>query len=231
MNRKTLLTTILLAVIWSGLSAQEAPSFTAEAALLMDFDTGRVLFEKNGDRRIPPASMTKVMTLFLCYDALAEGELSRDRMITIDEAGSSFSRPPRSSIMGLEEGQVVSVLDIMKGLAVSSGNDAAYAIADLLGGEDAFVDKMNAKADSLGLTVTRFVDPDGWSRYNMVTPEEFAKLARAYITTYPEALDELHSVPFMVYPLPENMPEGIDFRNQVPRKKENTNWLLKQNVD
>ena len=219
-------------LLGAGLFAQEAPSFTAEAAVLMDYETGRILFDKNSDRRIPPASMTKVMTLLLCYDALASGELSRDQMITIDEAGSSFSRPPFSSLMLLEEGQVVSVLDLMKGLAVSSGNDAAYALAELIGpGETAFVEKMNAKAEELGLKVTRFVDPDGWSRYNMVTPEEFAELARYYIATYPEALAELHSVPFMVYPLPENMPEGREFKIQVPRKKENTNLLLKWGVD
>lgn len=129
--------------------------------------------------------------------------------------------------MLLEEGQVVSFLDLMKGLAVSSGNDAAYAIAEILGpGKEAFVDRMNAKVRELGLENTVFVDPDGWSKYDRTTARDYARLARAYIESYPEALEELHSVPFLVYPLPENMPEGIDFRIQVPRKKKNTNLLL-----
>ena len=200
---------------------------TAASYVLMDFDTGRILMERDARQPIPPASMTKVMTLFLCYDALEEGVVSRDTMFTIDEAGSSFSRPPFSSLMRLEEGQVVSFLDLMKGLAVSSGNDAAYALAEILGpGKKTFVDKMNAKVRELKLENTLFVDPDGWSKYDRTTARDYSRLARAYIQSYPEALEELHSLPFMVYPLPENMPEGRNFRIQVPRKKKNTNLLL-----
>ncbi|MDC7235834.1 MAG: D-alanyl-D-alanine carboxypeptidase [Spirochaetales bacterium] len=217
----------------TGLSAQnssagvEPPRLSALSALLVDYDTGRILYGKNQDKRIPPASMTKVMTLLLCYDAIAAGELSKDQIVTIDEKGSSFSRPPFSSLMLLEEGQEVSVLDLMKGLAISSGNDAAYAIAGLLGPDlRSFIDKMNERAWSLGMDSTVFVDPDGWSKFNMVTAEDFALLARAYISLYPEALEELHSQEFMVYPLPQNMPEGKTFRIEVPRKKRNTNLLL-----
>ncbi len=213
----------------SELGARESldRALTAASYVLMDFDTGRILMERNPGEPIPPASMTKVMTLFLCYQALDEGLVNRDTMITIDEAGSSFSRPPFSSLMLLEEGQVVSFLDLMKGLAVSSGNDAAYALADLLGpGKKAFVDRMNAKVRELDLDNTVFVDPDGWSKYDRTTARDYARLARRYIQSYPEALEELHSVPFMVYPLPENMPEGIDFQIKVPRKKKNTNLLL-----
>jgi D-alanyl-D-alanine carboxypeptidase (penicillin-binding protein 5/6) len=200
---------------------------SAASFALMDFATGRILAERNARQPIPPASMTKVMTLFLCYEALDQGVIARDPMVTIDEAGSSFSRPPFSSLMLLEEGQVVSFLDLMKGLAVSSGNDAAYAIAEILGpGRKAFVDKMNAKVRELNLENTVFVDPDGWSKYDRTNARDYARLARAYIENYPEALEELHSVPFLVYPLPENMPDGIDFRIQVPRKKKNTNLLL-----
>lgn len=200
---------------------------TAQSAVLMDYDTGRILYEKDGNIPISPASMTKVMTLYLAYDAIEEGVLDRDQIITIDEAGSSFSRPPRSSLMLLEEGQEVSVLGLMKGLAIASGNDAAYALADLIGpGVDAFVEKMNRKAAELGLKTTHFVDPDGWSEFNLVTAEEYALLARYYIQDYPEALEELHSVPFLMYPLPENMPEDRTFRILVPRKKKNTNRLL-----
>jgi len=199
----------------------------ASSAVLMDYQTGRILFEREGNIPRPPASMAKVMTLFLTYDAIRKGELRKDDIITIDEQGSSFSRPPFSSLMLLEEGQRVSVLDLMKGVAVDSGNDAAYALADILGpGKDAFVNKMNAKARDLNLHNARFVDPDGWSEFNMISPREYAVLARSYIQEYPEALKELHSVPFLVYPLPENLPEGEDFKIKVPRRKRNTNILL-----
>lgn len=210
-------------------SAQEFPEdqLIAASAVLMEFDTGRILYEREGDTPIPPASMAKVMTLYLAYDALKEGVLQKEQIITIDEKGSSFSRPPRSSLMGLEEGQEVTVLDLMKGLAVASGNDAAYALADLIGpGVGPFVKKMNEKADRLGLENSFFVDPDGWSELNLVTAEEYARLARSYIQNCPQALEELHSVPFMVYPMPENMREDRTYRIQVPRKKTNTNRLL-----
>lgn len=228
-KRKNLLLLSLLIFFIVSLSAQSetAPELTASSALLMDFDSGRILYEKNSGERLSPASMTKVMTLLLCYDAIAAGELNKEDIITIDESGSSFSRPPFSSLMLLEEGQEVSFLDIMKGLAISSGNDAAYAVAAILGpGKRAFVDKMNARARSLGMKSSVFVDPDGWSEYNLVTAQDYALLAREYITLYPQALEELHSQPFMVYPLPQNMPEDLEFRIQVPRKKKNTNLLL-----
>ncbi len=220
--------TLLLLFLWSGFS-QNTPDgqLIARSAVLMEFQTGRTLFEKNADTPIPPASMAKVMTLYLAYDAVSAGILEKNQIITIDEKGSSFSRPTRSSLMLLEEGQQVSVLDLMKGLAVASGNDAAYALADLIGpGVGAFVKKMNEKAHALGLTETFFVDPDGWSELNLVTAREYAVLARNYIRDYPEALTELHSVPFMMYPLPENLPEDRTFQIQVPRKKTNTNRLL-----
>ncbi|QEN07599.1 D-alanyl-D-alanine carboxypeptidase [Oceanispirochaeta crateris] len=219
----------MTSMLFADSKAQEdlEQELTAQAAVLMDFNTGRILFEKNGNQVIPPASMTKVMTLFLTYEALEEGRIHKEDLITIDEAGSSFSRPPFSSLMLLEEGQQVTVLDLMKGLAVASGNDAAYALAHILGpGKEAFVDKMNAKARELGLKNTRFVDPDGWSEFDAVSPLDFASLGRAYIQEYPEALVELHSLQFIVYPLPENLPDNVDFRIQVPRKKLNTNILL-----
>jgi len=232
--RKSLYLVILLAALFVLPAFSFSPGdplgeeLTAQAAVLMDYATGRVLYDRAGDEPIPPASMTKVMTLYLAYEALEEGVLRKEQVITIDEAGSSFSRPPRSSLMLLEEGQEVTVLDLMKGLAVASGNDAAYALADLIGpGTDAFIEKMNAKAREMGLNHTVFVDPDGWSEFNQVTAREFSRLARTYIAEYPEALEELHSVPFMIYPMPENMPEERTFRIQAPRKKKNTNWLLK----
>ncbi len=228
-GKKTFLLAFLAVLSFSGLLAQEFPEeqLIARSAVLMEFDTGRILYEREGDLPIPPASMAKVMTLYLAYDALSDGTLQKGQIITIDEKGSSFSRPPRSSLMGLEEGQEVTVLDLMKGLAVASGNDAAYALADLIGpGVGAFVRKMNEKADQLGLEHSFFVDPDGWSELNLVTAEEYARLARFYIQDYPEALEELHSVPFMMYPLPENLREDLTYRIQVPRRKTNTNRLL-----
>ncbi len=201
---------------------------SARAALLMDYDTGRVLYEKNGNAPLPPASMTKVMTLFLVYDKLAEGLIQREEKIKIDAIGSSFSRPPGSSLMNLEEGQEVSILELMRGLAIASGNDAAYALANYLGpGVTAFVTQMNEKATFLGLQTTYFVDPDGLSASNKVTPWEFAVLARAYIQNYPEALGELHSIPTMAYPLTHNLVDpNKNYRISTARVKRNTNRLL-----
>ena len=194
----------------------------------MDYDTGRILYEKEGDTQIPPASMMKVMTLYLAYDAIAEGRVDKDQIVTIAVAGSAFSRPPRSSLMRLEEGQEVTVFGLMQGLAIASGNDAAYALADLLGPRRGGLYKADelGKPPNWGLRIRSLLIPTAGARRIWVTAEEYAILARRYIQDYPEALEELHSVPFLLYPLPENMPEDRTFRIQVPRKKKNTNRLL-----
>ncbi|MBN2627784.1 MAG: D-alanyl-D-alanine carboxypeptidase [Spirochaetales bacterium] len=223
-TNKILIILLFIAAATS-LFTQEAPVLTAEGAVLMDYATGRILFDKHGDIPRPPASMTKLVTLYLGCEALEKGEFDRKTPIHVTETGSAFSRPPGSSLMLLEEGQTLDYLTLLQGIAVSSGNDGAYQLAELIAGtpED-FVDRMNLLVYSLGYGQMHFVDPDGWSAEDRVTPLSYAGFARDYIGRFPWALTELHSRESLTYPAQENIaPEGLI---QSSRTKKNTNWLL-----
>lgn len=220
--------TLLIAFLYIALpvrSLERGPDLVAESAILYDFATGRILFEKNADLVIPPASMTKLVSLYLGWQYL-EKVGSRDEPVEITATGSSFSRPVGSSLMLLEEGQNVTFLEIMKGLAVSSGNDAAYALAEHISGTpESFVDSMNDLVRSLGYRTMFFEDPDGWSAENRVTAREYASFSRDYILTFPYALEEVHSNEYFSYPEPENLP-AAGARITTARQKKNTNILL-----
>jgi D-alanyl-D-alanine carboxypeptidase (penicillin-binding protein 5/6) len=218
---------ILLLLHFVPLSALESgPELLASSAILYDYTTGRVLFEKEADAVIAPASMTKLVTLYLAWQSLEEGRVSRDDLVEITSEGSSFSRPSGSSLMLLEEGQHVTFLDIMKGLAISSGNDAAYALAHYLSGSEAiFVSQMNDLVSSMGLNEMYFEDPDGWSSHNRITAREYALFSADYIRSFPYALQEIHSQEYFVYPKEENLPAD-NARIVTARRKKNTNILL-----
>ncbi len=181
------------------------PTINAKSAILIDSTTGTVLFEKNSNLSIPPASMTKLMTLYVVYKNIKEGKLSKNEIIHIDKNADFRSLPPHSSLMFLEEGQDVSLLDLMLGLAVPSGNDAAIAVAMRVSGSvESFVVLMNLEAEKLGLKSVHFDDSSGLSEKNRVTAADFAKFCRIYLKTFPEALKELHSVDSFTYPKEKN---------------------------
>lgn len=214
---------IFTAIVFS-LSPEE-PILTAEGAVLMDHLTGRILYDKEGECSRPPASMTKLVTLYLGCEALEEGRFHRDTRVRVTETGSAFSRPPGSSLMLLEEGQTLDYLTLLRGIAVASGNDGAYQLAELISGSpDNFVASMNLLTYSMGLEEMVFVDPDGWSDMNRVTPRSYAEFSRRYIDAFPWALEELHSQRSLTYPREENRaPDGLI---QSVRTKKNTNLLL-----
>ncbi len=227
-NMKKIISFIYLILLFSFQvgALDSAPDLIAASAILYDFTTGRVLFEKEPDRIVPPASMTKLITLYLGWQNLENGNFRRDDKVEITSEGSTFSRPPGSSLMLLEEGQNVSYLEILKGLAISSGNDAAYALAyTISGSEKLFVEEMNQLVQSLGYDVMHFEDPDGWSADNRITAREYAAFSADYIRAFPYALDEIHSQEYFLYPKEENLPDH-DARIITPRKKKNTNSLL-----
>src|SRR5690625_158262 len=118
----------------------------AKTAILMERDTGEVLFDKNADEKLPPASMTKVMTLLLIMEELENGNLSYDETIRISERAASMG----GSQIFLEEGEEMTVEDLLKGVAIASGNDASVALAErIAGSEEAFVKKMNERVEEL----------------------------------------------------------------------------------
>ncbi|MFD2133215.1 D-alanyl-D-alanine carboxypeptidase family protein [Pseudogracilibacillus auburnensis] len=138
----------------------------AKASILLERDTGDVLYEKNAHEKLPPASMTKVMTLLLIMEAIAEDKLSLDEQITISERASSMG----GSQVFLAEGEQMSVDDLIKAIAIASGNDASVALAErIAGSEEAFVQLMNDKVKELTLENTNFVNSSGLPAENHYT--------------------------------------------------------------
>src|SRR5690625_4989636 len=130
----------------------------AKASILLERDTGNILFKKNAHEKLPPASMTKVMTLLLIMEAIEAESLSLDEMITISERASSMG----GSQVFLAEGEQMSVEDLIKAIAIASGNDASVALAERIAGtEEAFVQQMNEKAKELNLENTHFTNSSG----------------------------------------------------------------------
>jgi D-alanyl-D-alanine carboxypeptidase (penicillin-binding protein 5/6) len=190
------------------LPAQFAPDIVSRSALVLDAATGTVLFAKNADEEISPASLTKLMTMHLVLKEVDSGRASLDQIVPIGTESWALNQPPHSSLMFLAPGQIVTLGEIMLGLAVSSGNDAAVAAALALAptvGD--FVSMMNSEARRLGLVKTRFVEPSGISEDNMTCAAEFALFCRAYLALHPESLANFHSTLEFSYPTASNVSE------------------------
>ncbi|MDP5273733.1 D-alanyl-D-alanine carboxypeptidase family protein [Chengkuizengella sp. 2205SS18-9] len=130
----------------------------SHSAILMDADTGTIIFEKNAHDRLPPASITKVMTMLLIMEALDSGKIQKDEMVRTSELAASMG----GSQIFLEVGEEMSVEDMLKGIAMASGNDASVAMAEkIAGSEEMFVQMMNDRAKQLGLENTNFVNSNG----------------------------------------------------------------------
>ncbi|MGM9664090.1 MAG: D-alanyl-D-alanine carboxypeptidase family protein [Eubacteriales bacterium] len=150
---------ILISVFSAGLCAADfTGELDAKSAILMEISTGRVLYEKNADEALPPASVTKIMTMLLVVEAIDSGVISLSDMVT---ASTNASKMGGSQIY-LKEGEQMSVDDLFKSLTVASANDAAVALAEhLCGSEEAFVAKMNERAKQLGMNNTNFENTNG----------------------------------------------------------------------
>lgn len=158
---------------------------SSPSAILMEASTGVVLFEKNPDEVRSPASITKIMTLLLIFDALNEGRIHlEDEVCT-----SAYAKSMGGSQVFLEEGEIQTVDTLIKCIAVASGNDASVAMAEYIGGtEEAFVEQMNQKANELGMQNTHFIDCCGLSSSNEhhTSARDVAIMSRKLITTYPD---------------------------------------------
>ncbi|MDO5037563.1 MAG: D-alanyl-D-alanine carboxypeptidase family protein [Tissierellia bacterium] len=163
------------------------------AYLIGDFDTGKILQAKDIDRPVALASVTKLMTVYLALDAIDQGEISLDTQVTIDSEASSKI----GSTYKLKEGDVVTVDQLIRAGLVVSGNDAMVALAKTLAGsEEAFVARMNAKAQALGLSQAHFINVHGLTnyeeeepKYNQMTVRELFALSINLIKDHPQVLD------------------------------------------
>lgn len=188
---------------------EPAPAVNARSAVLIDAASGTLLYAKNPDLALPPASLTKLVTLHIAYEEIAAGRLSPDELVEIAKEDASPYIPYGSSIMYLRAGMKVSVRDLMLGAAVVSGNDAAYSLARrIAGSNEAFAERMNEAVRSLGFSRMVFVEPSGLSELNLVTAREFALFARRYMALHPQALAELHSVRSIDFPRAEHAVPG-----------------------
>jgi D-alanyl-D-alanine carboxypeptidase (penicillin-binding protein 5/6) len=206
--------------------ASDAPDIRSRAAVLLDSATGTILYMKNPDEEISPASLTKLMTIHLVLKEVAGGRASLEETQNPPRESWAINQPPRSSLMFLAGGQRVSLRELLLGLAVSSGNDAAVAAALRFAPSVAgFVELMNREARELGLEKTVFTEPSGISEYNMTTAREFARFCRIYLELHPETLSMLHSVKEFSYPMPDNV--GTAYRDKPNTIKQvNHNYLL-----
>ena len=163
----------------------------ARAAMLTEFHSGEVLYAYNEHVRMQPASLAKIMTFYIALEALNNGKLTLDTGVTISEKAWRLSIDQTVSKMFLQVGQQVPVKQLLYGLMVSSGNDAAMALAEYLGGsEEGFVAMMNEHCQRLGLTETRFASPDGLPEPDQyTTASDMVKLATLVLKRFPNALD------------------------------------------
>lgn len=198
-----------------GVEIPPSPILNARAAILIDASTGTILYEKEPNLALPPASLAKLVTLHVVMNEIAAGRLSEDEIIEIDKNDCSPYIPYGSSLMYLQPGMKVSVRDLMLGAAVVSGNDAAYALARrVAGSNEKFAEMMTESVRKLGFERLTFIEPSGLSERNLVTAKEFALFCKKYIELHPQALKELHSVKSIQFPRPEHAttnyhPDGV----------------------
>ena len=166
------------------------PAVNASAYLVMDFDSGRLLVAENVDSRIEPASLTKMMTVYVIGDELKSGHIHMDDMVRVSEKAWRME----GSKMFIEVNKEVAVHDLLRGIVIQSGNDASVAMAEYIAGsEDVFVAIMNDTARKLGMKNTHFVNATGWpDPEHYSTAHDLAILGEALIRDHPE-LYAMHS--------------------------------------
>ena len=218
-----LIASVLLALVVATTPARAQSIDTpASHAILIEMETGAVLFEKEPDAPIPPASMSKMMTTYIIFDQIKNGSLKMTDMVKVGNEAWRRWAGSEGSLMFLGAGEQVSVEDIVRGIIVPSGNDACTVIAEHLAGtEDAFADWMNAKAAEIGMTNSRFANASGWPAPDQyVTARDLATLAERTIRDFPELYR---------YYAEKRFTYGKDFQTGEPITQSNRNPLLFRN--
>lgn len=168
-------------------SQTQMPALTSKSSILMEASTGQILYENNAEEAMPPASVTKIMTLLLIFEAQKEGKFQWDDMITVSEYAASMG----GSQVFLEPEEQQTAKDMVKCIAVASANDASVAMAEFIGGsEEGFVAMMNEKAKELGMKNTVFKNACGLDVEGHVTSaKDIAIMSRTLITEFPEVTE------------------------------------------
>jgi len=191
LNSRFPLVFFLLALMFAGVAGQSLaaplpapPQLSASSFLLIDHVSGEVLAEKESDKRIEPASLTKIMTAYLVASELGRGSISMDEPVIVSDAAQAMP----GSRMFVEASTTVSVADLLRGLIIQSGNDASVALAEhIAASEGGFVDMMNRMAETLGMESTHYANASGLpDPEHYTTAADLAKVARAMIRDFPE---------------------------------------------
>lgn len=182
---------VVLSLLMMGLLSSGAVAIetAARSAILMDMTTGAVLLEKNADEPMPTASMSKIMTTYMLFEALKEGRLKLDDVLPVSEnAWRKGGAPSGGSAMFLDINSEARVEDLLRGIVVQSGNDASIVIAEgLAGTEESFAEQMTRRARELGMTRSTFRNSTGWPHPEHVsTARDLALLAKLTIQNFPE---------------------------------------------
>lgn len=191
MNLKKFLVIILICLMVFNVNAYAEQTTSLDvngkSAVLMEPSTGRILLEKNSHEKLAPASITKIMTLILIFDAIQSGKITLDDMVTVSEHASSMG----GSQVFLETGEQQSVNDLIKCIAIASANDAAVAMAEhIAGSEDLFVESMNKRAKDLGMNDTTFKNACGLDvAGHEMSAYDIALMSRELTTKYPQIFD------------------------------------------
>ena len=200
--KKLVLTPLVVSLLASAVAyptVAAAPPFqtTAPIAYLEDLSSGAVLYAKDADRRMPPASMAKMMTVYVAFDLIRKGELKLDQMVEVrPETWKKWHGPAAGSTMFLSPGEKVSVENLLYGIVVLSGNDACVVLSEAIAGtEEAFTGLMNQKAAELKLTNSHFGTSNGWpdGGVTYVTARDLAHLADATIKQHPQLYKKFYS--------------------------------------
>ena len=206
-----------------GLPVQAAaPVFDTPApiAFMKDLSSGAILYAKNPDQRIPPASMAKIMTVYVAFDLIMKGELKLDAMATVrPETWKQWHGPAAGSTMFLSPGEQVSVANLLFGIVTLSGNDACVVLAEHISGtEQAFVALMNRRAKEMGLTNSHFGNSNGWpdGGITYVTARDLATLAERTIKDHPKLYKTFYSRPSFTWGKTMGSGQAITQANRDP---------------
>lgn len=206
-----------------GLPVQAAaPTFDTPApvAFLKDLSSGAILYAKNPDQRMPPASMAKIMTVYVAFDLIKKGELKLDAMATVrPETWRQWHGPAAGSTMFLSPGEQVSVANLLFGIVTLSGNDACVVLAEHISGtEQAFAALMNRRAKEMGLTNSHFGNSNGWpdGGVTYVTARDLATLAEKTIEEHPKLYKTFYSRPSFTWGKTMGSGQAITQANRDP---------------
>jgi D-alanyl-D-alanine carboxypeptidase (penicillin-binding protein 5/6) len=221
MSRSLLLATAA-SLLFASAAPAAAPTFDTPAkyAYLIDLSSGAVLFSKNADARMPPASMAKMMTTEVAFELIDKKQLALNKVCTVrPETWQKWHGPQAGSTMFLSPNEQVSVENLLKGIVTLSGNDATVVLAECIAGtEQAFVQQMNALASKLGVKDSHFCNPVGWpdEGCTQVTARDLATIARSTIERHPELYKKFYGLPSFTWGKTVGSGQDITQANRNP---------------